>query len=79
MVSVEWKNAEVFEQMAARGSAGRDLGQWDETLIQEIYKNLPLFPWGSRDKWIAHSEASYGTVQGNDREPRLQVPVDPVP
>jgi hypothetical protein len=41
MVSLEWKNAEAFEQMAARGSAGRDLGQLDEPLIQDIYKYLP--------------------------------------
>jgi hypothetical protein len=57
------KNAEAFQQAAACRSAGRDLGQSDEALIQEIYKNLPLFPWGLRDKWIAHSEASYGTVR----------------
>jgi hypothetical protein len=41
MVSLEWKKAEAVEQMATRGSAGRDLGQLDEALIQEIYKYLP--------------------------------------
>jgi len=38
------KNAEAFQQMAACRSAGRDLGQSDETLIQEIYKYLPTPP-----------------------------------
>src|SRR5258706_16301594 len=44
------KNAEAFQQMAACHSAGRDLGQLGETLIQEIYNYLPLLPWGSRNE-----------------------------
>jgi hypothetical protein len=35
------KNAEAFQQMAACRSAGRDLGQSDGILIQDIYKYLP--------------------------------------
>jgi hypothetical protein len=38
------KNADAFQQMAVCRSAGRDLGQLDETLIQEIYKYLPTPP-----------------------------------
>jgi hypothetical protein len=55
MFSLEWKkNAEAFQQMAACRSAGRDLGQLDETLIQEIYKYLPLFPRGSHNELNRH-------------------------
>jgi hypothetical protein len=35
------KNAEACQQIAACRSACRDLGQLDETLIQNIYKYLP--------------------------------------
>jgi hypothetical protein len=35
------KNAKALQQIAACRSAGRNLGQLDETLIQEIYKYLP--------------------------------------
>jgi hypothetical protein len=35
------KNAEAFQQIVACRSACRDLGQVDETLIQNIYKYLP--------------------------------------
>jgi hypothetical protein len=35
------KNAEAFQQIAACRSACRDLGQLDETLIQNIYNYLP--------------------------------------
>jgi len=35
------KNAEACQQIAACRSAFRDLGQLDETLIQNIYKYLP--------------------------------------
>jgi hypothetical protein len=40
------KNAEAFQQIATCRSACRDVGQLDETLIQNIYKYLPrsFFP-----------------------------------
>jgi hypothetical protein len=39
------KNAEAFQQMAACRSAGRDLGQLGETLIQ-VFTNIypPILP-----------------------------------
>jgi hypothetical protein len=38
------KKIEGLQQMAARPSAGRNLGQLDEALIQVIYKYLPAPP-----------------------------------
>jgi hypothetical protein len=42
------KNAEAFQQVSACRSACRDLGQSDETLIQDIYKYLPVAFLGAR-------------------------------